>query len=285
MDEVLVAAREALLDTLDALAAHSAAVVVIGAQAVHMRAPGAPTQVPAATSDVDLGLRVAVLADQPLIEDALQAAGFTPDAKPGSDPQPGAWRTASGIHLDVMVPAAHSSGGRRGARIGPHSSRAARTTVGIEGIAADVDVLMVGSLIPGSGRAIAAQVAGPAALLVAKVTKISERLEGPERRRVAKDAHDIYRLALVIENDEWRERLTAVMADPHAGPVAATARRNFDRLFGAADAPGFDMIEQVEAASGAGGEAAVAMGALAHDISRIWATVDEAAGAILPPAP
>jgi len=248
VDEVLVAAREALLDTLEALKAHANSVVVIGAQAVHMRAPDAPTQVPAATSDVDLGLRVTVLADQPLIEEALQAAGFSADPGDRATAEPGSWRTPTGIHVDVMVPSAHAPG-RRAARITPHDRSSARLAAGIEGIVVDADLLPVESLIPGSKRVIAAQVAGPAALLVAKVTKIAERVDAPTRRRTDKDAHDVYRLASVVEEDEWRRRLAAVMSDPDARHVAEQARLAFDELFGTATGAGIQMVERAEAAS------------------------------------
>lgn len=280
MDDILIAAREALLDTLEALAEHASSIVVIGAQAVHLRTPGAPTLVPAATSDVDLGLRVAVLADTPRIEDALQAAGFTSDGTPGTSAQPGSWRTPSGIHVDIMVPAKDSPKGRRAATIPPHARRVARKTPGIEGIVVDADLVEITSLVPGSDRTATALVAGPAALLIAKITKIAERLDEPRHRLIAKDAHDIYRLALAIGDDEWTARLSALHADTHARPVAAQARHHFQALFGPPDAPGYAMIAQTEAATGAADEAIVAMGALARDIAELW---DQAATHSSPP--
>jgi hypothetical protein len=52
---------------------------------------------------------------------------------------------------------------------------------------------MVAALAPGDDRVFTANVAGSAALLVAKLHKLGERQATPGRL-VDKDAHDIYRL-------------------------------------------------------------------------------------------
>lgn len=54
----------------------------------------------------------------------MTQAGFHRDLT-----QPGSWLSDDGIPVDLMVPDALSgTGGRRGARIPPHSSKAARRT-------------------------------------------------------------------------------------------------------------------------------------------------------------
>ena len=55
-NDLLVRARAALLDALDALEAHRESVVVIGAQAIYLRTASAPVAVAEATKDSDLAL-------------------------------------------------------------------------------------------------------------------------------------------------------------------------------------------------------------------------------------
>lgn len=83
--KLLIEARSALLDALQALDAHCSNVIVIGAQAIYLRK------------------------------------------------QPGSWLSPKGIPVDLMVPEALAgASGRRGARIPPHSTKAARRAVGLE---------------------------------------------------------------------------------------------------------------------------------------------------------
>jgi hypothetical protein len=71
--------------------------------------------------------------------------------------------------------------------------RAALKAKGVEGAVVDFDPIEIVALEPADTRRIAANVAGPAALLIAKAHKLGERLETPHRLK-AKDAGDIYRL-------------------------------------------------------------------------------------------
>jgi hypothetical protein len=65
-----------------------------------------------ATKDSDLALETRTSADQPLIEDAMRAAGFHLDPQAR---QPGAWLNDRGIPVDPMVPETLAGGsGRRG---------------------------------------------------------------------------------------------------------------------------------------------------------------------------
>ncbi len=77
--ELLVAARRALLDALEALQAHRDSVIVIGAQAVYMHTGAAEVALAEATKDSDLALDARSLADSPLLEEAMRAAGFQLD--------------------------------------------------------------------------------------------------------------------------------------------------------------------------------------------------------------
>jgi hypothetical protein len=64
--ELLVAARAALLDALDALAEQRDALVLIGAQAVYLHTGGADIALAEATKDSDLAVDPRALVDDPL---------------------------------------------------------------------------------------------------------------------------------------------------------------------------------------------------------------------------
>lgn len=194
---LLVEARSALLDALQALEAHRSNVVVVGAQAIYLRSVrGINIALAEMTKDSDIALDARALADQPLIEEAMKAARFRldPDAK-----QPGSWLSPKGIPVDLMVPEALAGiSGRRGARIPPHSAKAARRAVGLEAAVVDNSLMEVRALAPDDHRVYWANVAGPAALLVAKLHKIGERAQNAPDRLADKDAHDIYRLLTTV---------------------------------------------------------------------------------------
>jgi hypothetical protein len=128
--DLLVAARRALLDALEALAAHRHSVIVIGAQAIYMHTGGAAVALAETTKDSDLALDTRSLSDLPRLENAMIAAGFRQDPHSA---QPGSWLNPDGIPVDLMVPESLAGGsGRRGARIPPHSKHAARRAAGLE---------------------------------------------------------------------------------------------------------------------------------------------------------
>lgn len=174
--DVYVAARVALLDALEALGEHANEAVVIGAQAVYLHTGAADVAIAPFTIDGDLVIDPRSLGGEPLIEEAMRAAHFGLDQTKG---QPGAWVSREGIAVDLMVPeAVAGTAGRRGARIPPHSNRATRRAVGLEAAVVDHEPIQITGF-PGDGRVITANVAGPAALLVAKLHKLAERREDP----------------------------------------------------------------------------------------------------------
>jgi hypothetical protein len=99
------------------------------------------------------------------------------------------------VPVDLIVPAAVApKAGRRGARLpGDHGKSAARKSDGVEGALVDYGQIDIAALDPADDRQIGVNVAGPAALLVAKAHKLGERLETPQRL-LGKDAGDVYRL-------------------------------------------------------------------------------------------
>lgn len=120
--DVLIAARGALLDALDALAAHRDALVVIGAQAIYLHTGAAQVALAEATKDSDVAIDPRVLSGDPLIDDAMTRGHFHLNL---ADPQPGSWLSRDGIPLDLMVP--ETLGGRVGAAV-----RASHRTAGAQ---------------------------------------------------------------------------------------------------------------------------------------------------------
>lgn len=127
-----VDARRVLLDALVGLRPHLDAFVLIGAQAVYVRTVDRLPGYQPFTTDADLVFDPARLADEPLLVDAMNAAGFLYSGRPGI------WhRTVSHtdqpdhiVPVDLIVPKQiASTTGRRGARLpGGHGKTAAQKT-------------------------------------------------------------------------------------------------------------------------------------------------------------
>ena len=79
-----VAARCVLLDALIALEPHLEAVIVIGAQAVYLRTEDRMPHYQPFTTDADLVIDPGLLAETPLLGDAMLAAGFKGTREPES---------------------------------------------------------------------------------------------------------------------------------------------------------------------------------------------------------
>ncbi len=121
----------------------------------------------------------------------MTSAGFRSDPK-----QPGVWTSSSGVSIDLMVPEALVGPGRRGADLGLHGRLVARRARGLEAALVDRSSMTVASLEETDSRTFDIPVAGPGALLVAKLHKIADR-SADVRRRSDKDALDILRLFAV----------------------------------------------------------------------------------------
>src|SRR5665811_526675 len=117
------------------------------------------------TTDGDVAIDPDLLSSEPLVEEAMRAAGFTPDPRSSAI---GSWISPRGVPVDLMVPEAVAGAGRRGARVPPHDSKAMRRSRGIEATLVDNSTMMIRSLDPTDDpREFQVSVAGPAALLVA----------------------------------------------------------------------------------------------------------------------
>jgi hypothetical protein len=244
-EPLYVAARLVLLDALDALGPQRDAVIVVGAQAVYLQTGDANIAVAPYTTDADLALAPGRLTDAPLIQDLMGAAGFSPPSR-----QPGAWiknvrvgEELVDIPVDLMVPDGFAPpGGTRGARIDPHDRMTARKAVGLEGAVIDNDLMEIGTLDEDDPRRFTVRVAGPSALVVAKLHKLTDRLRLGRTDRIAdKDAADVYRIMLATPAPEFLERLRLLLDDPVAKAPTLKAVGFLDDLFGAPRSPGVQM--------------------------------------------
>lgn len=240
-DPNYVLARRALLDGLMALEPHLASLVVVGAQAVYLHTGSADLAVAELTTDADLAIAPELLAENPNIPDLLEAANFE------LQDDPGRWKTPDGIQVDLLVPDAVAGPGRRGARLPGHGKKAARRAKGIEGALVDFEVREIGALDPADDRACRVAVASPAALFVAKIHKIAERVDEPDRL-VEKDALDVLRLLRTIRTEDLVAGLERLLETDVARAATVEAIALAADLLGTLRAPGPQM-----AARAAGG--------------------------------
>lgn len=246
VDPLYVRARAALLDAAQALGTHLDAVVLVGAQAIYLHAGDAELAVAEYTTDADFAISPVELAGAPRLDMLLQGAGFT------ARQDPGAWLSPDGIYVDLMVPEALAGAGTRGARLGPHGKRVARRAKGLEGALVDRDKHTIPALDPEDSRKLSMWVAGPAALLVAKVHKIAERV-GTRDRVSDKDALDVLRLLRTVDTGVLTDRIRVLLDRDLARPVTEEAMRLLPALFAEPDSDGVRMAVR---AAGPGEEAA-----------------------------
>jgi hypothetical protein len=179
-----IEARKVLLDVLSALREQLDAVVLVGAQAVYLRTAGRlPTYQPF-TTDADIVVDPSRLSDQPALGPAMAAACFA------LTDEPGIWEARFNrpgidddvvVPIDLIVPMEIAAGpGRRSARLtGEHGKHSARKSEGLEGALVDHGPVEITAIDPSDERSIVINVAGEAAMLVAKLHKLGDRLESP----------------------------------------------------------------------------------------------------------
>jgi hypothetical protein len=126
----------------------------------------------------------------------------------------------------------------------------ARRTVGLEAALIDNGSLRVASLEEGDERAYDIAVAGPGALPVAKLHKITERLADSHSRDRArdKDASDIYRLFQTTSIDAMADALTGALDSAVARDVTRIAMDRLRPTFGRSGAVGITMASRAAAA-------------------------------------
>jgi len=262
--DIFVAARRALLDALDALADQRRALVLIGAQAIYLHTGRASVALAESTKDSDIAIDTNRLRDEPLLEQAMSRAGFTHHP---TDSQPGSWLSPDGIPVDLMVPEHLAGlGSRRSGRIPPHSDRATRRARGLEAAVIDHAPMRISALDANDPRTTEINVAGPAALLVAKLHKLGERQQSPHRL-VDKDAHDVYRLLVAIESKPMADTMRRLRNHALCGTVTDEAIAYLTHLFAAGpNAVGSMMAGRAEELVGDPANVSASVALLAEDL-------------------
>lgn len=262
-DEVTMA-REALLDAIEALVAQLDAIIVVGAQAIYLHTGSADVAVAEFTTDGDLALDPDVLSSDPLVNEAMRQGGFEPDPRSSAI---GTWISRRGVPVDLLVPDAVAGIGRRGVRVPPHDSKAMRRARGLEAALVDNSPMLIGALVPATDpREFTVAVAGPSALLVAKLHKIHDRMGTPDRLN-DKDAHDVYRLLRAIETDDLTAALSRLLRDPISAEVTREALQYLDADFArGANADGSLMAGAAERLVGDPAAVAESVALLARDL-------------------
>ncbi|MGQ0668292.1 MAG: hypothetical protein ACT4PO_01225 [Actinomycetota bacterium] len=162
----------------------------------------------------------------------MSEAGFELLAQEAGHVEPGMWiarTTVDGteftVPVDLIVPEGVATGrGRRAARLGVHGKRAARRAVGLEAALVDHGPLTISALEAGDDRSVVTNVAGVAALFVAKLHRIHDRVAGESKmRRDDKDAGDVIRLMQATSADEVGSTLASLCRHEIAGPVSKSA--------------------------------------------------------------
>lgn len=202
-------AEQALCSALDALADQTKAVILVGAQAVYQHTAHFEMPVAPFTTDADLLFDSSRISLDPAIDKALLLAGFT--SSENSDAV-GSWVSRNGVPVDLMMARSQAGPGRRSARVSGHGERTIRKTEGLESALLDNQVVSVDCMSGHLGNSHEIAVAGPAALFVAKLHKISDRQSSD--RLLAKDAYDIYRLLLAVQTESLAETLSGLRSRP-----------------------------------------------------------------------
>jgi hypothetical protein len=258
-DRSLVEAREGLLDAVEAIRDHLDRAVLVGAQAIYLHTSESVTGVALFTKDADVAL-LPPLEETPDIDTAMRAAGFTMEG------QPGIWTNKS-TQVDLLVPEAFADPhSRRSARLPGHGATSARKVRGLEAVAVDLERMTIRSLDPESHRQVEMSVAGPGALLIAKLYKLGERAaEAGQRRLESKDAFDVYRL-LRLPTADLARRIDRARSDDRSSEVAEFALEQARALFFTPDALGPRLAGAYVADIGDPAAIAAGASALANDL-------------------
>lgn len=247
-EPLYVLARRVLLDALDALGDQRDAVILVGAQAVYLHTGAANLAVAEYTTDGDIAIDPSALRSEPRLEESLTAAGFAQDLQ-----EVGRWLASRQlaadsvtVKVDFLVPEAVGGPGRRAARIGGHGKRTARKARGLEAVLVDWEATEVGSLEEADDRSFEIKVAGPAALLVAKLHKIAERVDSPNRA-VDKDALDVLRLLMAVPSETLAGELRRLAGEELSAGVTREAVGFLRSLFGGPTSPGSQMASRAAA--------------------------------------
>ena len=275
IDQQVVNARRALLDAFEALGVHRESIVLVGAQAVYLHTGSAEIAIAEFTTDGDLVVDSRTLVDDPLVELAMEAGGFMHDP---STQNPGVWLSRDGVQVDLMVPAAIAGVGRRSVEAPPHGKLSMRKSYGLEAALVSNVEMEITSFEASDERTFAVRVAGPAALLVAKLHKLHERIT--EKRGVEnKDAHDIYRLLVALDTDLLVKEVSELLGNEMSAEVSREALQYLGELF--ADGPeaaGSEMAGAAEIGVGNPSQVSESVSLLADDLRKALESIQPDGG-------
>lgn len=206
--------RRLLITTIVALGEHADAVTVVGAHAVHVwvQKKWGPIDMES-TRDGDLAVNPVLIAEDPKIMELLAGIGLEP-ARPE---RPGIYGLVSErafsweqrTTVDLLVPETYAGSKGRSARI-PGQKSATTRAYGLELAIHDRTLTKISTTDGAPELTVDVNVAGPAALLIAKAHKVSERLADVEKRpdRLRpKDSGDIALLMMVTDGAEMAETM------------------------------------------------------------------------------
>jgi len=243
IDPLYAAARQVLLDALEALGEQRDALILFGAQAIYVHTGAADLAVAEFTTDGDIVIDPGLLKSAPQLSAAMEQARFRPGTQPGTwlrDREVGG--VIATIPVDLLVPEAVAGRGRRAARLEGHGDRAGRRVRGVEGALIDHAPTVLKALSSEDPREFAIRIAGPASLLVAKLHKLVERSGEREARRLKdKDALDVLRLLRGVPLATMASTLRVLREDSVAGEVTREAVQHLREWFGAPSARGTAM--------------------------------------------
>ena len=256
-----VLAREVLLDALEVLRPHLESITLVGAQAIYVWVgESSDINIPPYTTDADLALNPQTLSSEPEILKALQAGGFE------RLQDPGIWKSArNDVTVDLLVPETLGGGGRRAARLSGHGKNTARKVQGLDSALIDREKKLITALESSDRRSFDTYVAGPAALLIAKLYKLWDRKDASARED-AKDALDLFRILRVCPTADLAERIALLMKDPFSQAETRQALAYLDELFQNENAHGAQMVGEAVGVLAEREEVISSSVFLAHDL-------------------
>jgi hypothetical protein len=210
-------------------------VILVGAQAVYLRAPLNVAFMPLYTFDGDLVVDPDKIGRPRRIREHLEAAGFELRGRFGgfySLREAGADEQYAS-QVDILVPGGVA---HRWTQDGFNARDASATfeQPGLEICLLDHSQMRIELVDDDNAEAIDVEVAGVLALLVAKGWKIGERFDqGPEAfRQVDKDVADVYRLLRASTTPDDVRTTLSKLPYPQAAPVVRTGNERLQQLCG-----------------------------------------------------
>lgn len=262
MEPSLVRGREAVFAAVHALASQASALILIGAQAIQEWAlpVEASLGISPGSKDADLPIDARIVAAEPTLEASMERAGFRRAS------QPGTWISPHHVQVDLLVAESQARGhGRRSAGVGDHDPRSARRVPGLEACLVFKEIRRIASFTPGDRSVLEMLVARPAALLIAKLHKVGERLRDQARRAQAKDAFDVLRLLQAPGWDPLVDDLRIGRSDALCGSSVRQGVDYLRALFSTLGAAGCRLLR--EGYTGVGATLSAQVQVLASELS------------------